>query len=304
MDQYASLLETITGLENPLTGAFSLRLDGAPHSMQSTEHITIRRKTDKPGIDIIVAPGTKDEECHIPVILGQSGLKETVYNDFYIGEDCDVRIIAGCGIHNCGCDDSAHDGIHAFHVAKGSRVLYVEKHFGEGEGSGKRIMNPTTVVDLEEDAYMEMNTVQIGGVDDTHRATRAALAAGATLVITEKIMTDGEQNATTDFTVDLNGEGAGTHVVSRSVAKGDSRQLFVSDVRGNSRCHGHTECDAIIMDNGSVSAVPKVSANSPDATLVHEAAIGKIAGEQLTKLMTLGLTEKEAEEKIISGFLK
>ena len=304
MDQYASLLETITGLKDPLTGAFSLRLDGAPHSMQSTEHITIRRKTDKPGIDIIVAPGTKNEECHIPVILGQSGLKETVYNDFYIGEDCDVRIIAGCGIHNCGCDDSAHDGIHAFHVAKGSRVLYVEKHYGEGEGSGKRIMNPTTVVDLEENAYMEMNTVQIGGVDDTHRATRAALAAGATLVITEKIMTEGEQSATTDFTVDLNGEGAGTHVVSRSVAKGNSHQLFVSDVRGNSRCHGHTECDAIIMDNGSVSAVPKVSANSPDASLVHEAAIGKIAGEQLVKLMTLGLTEKEAEEKIISGFLK
>ena len=304
MDQYASLLETITGLKDPLTGAFSLRLDGAPHSMQSTEHITIRRKTDKPGIDIIVAPGTRNEECHIPVILGQSGLKETVYNDFYIGEDCDVRIIAGCGIHNCGCDDSAHDGIHAFHVAKGSRVLYIEKHFGEGEGSGKRIMNPTTVVDLEENAYMEMNTVQIGGVDDTHRATRAVLADGATLVITEKIMTEGEQNATTDFTVDLNGVGSGTHVVSRSVAKGDSHQLFVSDVRGNSRCHGHTECDAIIMDNGSVSAVPKVSANSPDASLVHEAAIGKIAGEQLVKLMTLGLTEKEAEEKIISGFLK
>ena len=304
MDQYASLLEAITGVKDPLTGAYSLRLDGAPHAMQSTEHITIRRKTDKPGIDIIIAPGTKGEECHIPVIVAQSGLKETVYNDFYVGEDCDVRIIAGCGIHNCGCDDSAHDGIHAFHVAKGARVFYGEKHLGEGEGSGKRIMNPTTVVDLAEDAYMEMNTVQMGGVDDTHRATRAVLAAGATLVISEKILTEGEQNATTDFTVDLNGEGAGTHVVSRSVAKGDSRQLFVSDVRGNSRCHGHTECDAIIMDNGSVSAVPKVSANSPDATLVHEAAIGKIAGEQLIKLMTLGLTEKEAEEQIIAGFLK
>ena len=304
MDQYASLLETITGIKDPLTGAFSLRLDGAPHSMQSTEHITIRRKTDKPGIDIIVAPGTKNEECHIPVILGQSGLKETVYNDFYIGEDCDVRIIAGCGIHNCGCDDSAHDGIHAFHVAARSRVLYTEKHYGEGEGSGKRIMNPTTVVELSKDAYMEMDTVQIGGVDDTSRATRATLADGATLVITEKIMTEGDQNARTDFEIDLNGVGSGTHVVSRSVAKGRSRQLFVSDVRGNNLCHGHTECDAIIMDNGSVSAVPKVSANSPDASLVHEAAIGKIAGEQLVKLMTLGLTEKEAEEQIIAGFLK
>lgn len=304
MDQYASLLETITGIKDPLTGAFSLRLDGAPHSMQSTEHITIRRKTDKPGIDIIVAPGTKNEECHIPVILGQSGLKETVYNDFYIGEDCDVRIIAGCGIHNCGCDDSAHDGIHAFHVAARSRVLYTEKHYGEGEGSGKRIMNPTTVVELSKDAYMEMDTVQIGGVDDTSRATRATLADGATLVITEKIMTEGDQNARTDFEIDLNGAGSGTHVVSRSVAKGRSRQLFVSDVRGNNLCHGHTECDAIIMDNGSVSAVPKVSANSPDASLVHEAAIGKIAGEQLVKLMTLGLTEKEAEEQIIAGFLK
>lgn len=304
MDQYAALLETITGVSDPLTGAYSLRLDGAPHSMQSTEHIRINRKTDKPGIDIHVAPGTKNEEVHIPVIVSQTGMKELVYNDFYIGEGSDVLIIAGCGIHNCGCDDSAHDGIHAFHVGRNARVRYTEKHYGEGDGTGKRIMNPTTLVELDEGAYMEMDTVQIGGVDDTKRTTKAVLAKESTLVITEKILTEGTQYAETNFEVELNGERSGTHVVSRSVAKGDSRQLFVSDIKGNHVCSGHTECDAIIMDHASVSAVPKISANSPDASLIHEAAIGKIAGEQLIKLMTLGLTEKEAEEKIIAGFLK
>ena len=304
MDQYASLLEAITGVKDPLTGAFSLRLDGASHSLQSTENISITRKTDKPGIDIRVAPGTKGEEVHIPVIVAQSGLKELVYNDFFIGEDSDVLIVAGCGIHNCGCDDSGHDGIHTFHVGANAHVRYTEKHVGEGEGSGKRIMNPTTVVNLSAGAHMEMDTVQIGGVDDTVRTTRAVLAEGATLTVTEKIMTEGDQQAKTQFEIDLNGEGSGTHVISRSVAKGNSRQHFLSNVKGNAACSGHTECDAIIMDNAHVSAIPEISANSPDASLIHEAAIGKIAGEQLTKLMTLGLTKKEAEEKIIAGFLK
>ncbi len=304
MNQYDSLLEKITGLKNSLTGAYSLRLDGSSHSMQSTENIKITRKTDKSGIDIHIASGTKGEEAHIPVILNQSGIKEVVYNDFYIGEDCDVLIIAGCGINNCGCDDSGHDGIHSFHIGKNSRVRYTEKHYAEGDGTGKRVMNPTTEVELAENAYMEMDTVQIGGVDDTNRTTRAVLDDGATLVVTEKIMTEGDQYARTDFEISLNGVNSSTHVISRSVAKGESKQLFISNVKGNNVCNGHTECDAIIMDNASVSAIPEISANSPDASLIHEAAIGKIAGEQLVKLMTLGLTEKEAEMKIINGFLK
>ncbi len=304
MDKYAELLETITGIKDPLSGAFSLRVDGASHSMQSTERVKIVKKTDKSGIDIHIAAGTKGEEVHIPVIISQSGLKELVYNDFYIGEDCDVRIIAGCGINNCGCDDSGHDGIHSFHIGKNAKVVYAEKHAGVGDGTGKRIMNPVTEVELDEGAYMEMDTVQIGGVDDTKRTTRALLADNSTLIVTEKIMTEGDQYAETDFEVELNGENSATHVISRSVAKGESKQLFTSNVKGNNICNGHTECDAIIMGNASVSAVPKISANSPDASLIHEAAIGKIAGEQLIKLMTLGLTEKEAEEKIVAGFLK
>ena len=304
MNQYDLMLEKVTGIKDSLVGAYSLRLDGASHSMQSTENIKITKKTDKPGIDIHVASGTKGEQAHIPVILNQSGIKDFVYNDFYIGEDCDILIIAGCGINNCGCDDSAHDGIHSFHIGKNSRVRYTEKHYAEGSGTGKRLMNPTTEIEMDENSYMEMDTVQIGGVDDTSRTTKAVLNDGATLVVSEKIMTEGDQYAKTDFVIELNGVNSSTHVVSRSVAKGDSKQLFISNVKGNNVCSGHTECDAIIMDNASVSAIPEISANSPDASLIHEAAIGKIAGEQLIKLMTLGLTEEEAEMKIVNGFLK
>lgn len=304
MNQYDLMLEKVTGIKDSLVGAYSLRLDGASHSMQSTENIKITKKTDKPGIDIHVASGTKGEQAHIPVILNQSGIKDFVYNDFYIGEDCDILIIAGCGINNCGCDDSAHDGIHSFHIGKNSRVRYTEKHYAEGSGTGKRLMNPTTEIEMDENSYMEMDTVQIGGVDDTSRTTKAVLNDGATLIVSEKIMTEGDQYAKTDFVIELNGVNSSTHVVSRSVAKGDSKQLFISNVKGNNVCSGHTECDAIIMDNASVSAIPEISANSPDASLIHEAAIGKIAGEQLIKLMTLGLTEEEAEMKIVNGFLK
>ena len=261
-------------------------------------------KADKPGIDIIIKAGTKKESVHIPVLLSQTGHQEMVYNDFFVGEDADVVIVAGCGIHNGGDEESRHDGIHAFHLAPGARVRYVEKHYGSGNGNGRRVMNPTTVLDLAQNAYMEMETTQIKGVTSTKRDTRATLAAGATLIIKEKLMTHGEQVAETDFVIDLNGEDASAHVVSRSVAKDTSRQVFRSCVNGNSRCTAHTECDAIIMDDACVSAIPEVTANHLDASLIHEAAIGKIAGEQLIKLMTLGLSEKEAEEQIVSGFLK
>ena len=299
-----NILREVADLEGVPKGAYSLRVDGEMFGKNSSENIVIEKKTDKPGIDIYVKAGTKKESLHIPVILAESGLREVVYNDFHIGDGADVLIIAGCGIHNCGVQDSEHSGIHSFFVGKNARVKYVEKHYGEGDGNGKNVMNPHTVVELDEGAYMEMETTQIKGVDSTKRKTDAVLKAKSTLIIHEKIMTHGEQFAETEFCVDLRGDDCGTHVVSRSVAKDNSRQLFISDVKGNSRCSGHTECDAIIMDNASVVAVPKIVANNTEASLIHEAAIGKIAGEQITKLMTLGLDEKQAEEEIINGFLK
>ena len=282
-------------------GADSLRINGKLEGKNSSEHIQIVQKQDAPGIDIYIQPGTKNESLHIPVILSQAGIKELVYNDFHIGADCDVTIVAGCGIHNAGDGDSEHSGIHRFIVGKGARVKYVEKHYGSGDG---RIMNPTTVVEMAEDSYMEMETAQIKGVDSTNRKTEAKLGDRATLIVHEKLMTHGNQFAETHFDVDLAGEDCGAHVVSRSVAKDESRQAFYSMIRGNNRCSGHTECDAIIMDGAQVIAVPEIAANHTEASLIHEAAIGKIAGEQLIKLMTLGLTEKEAEEQIINGFLK
>ena len=297
------LLKEVADLDALPVGAYNIRADGASAGRQSTANIEIVSQKDRPGIEIHVKPGTVNESMHIPVIIEESGLKDMVYNDFYIGENCDITIVAGCGIHNCGGGESQHDGIHTFYIGKNAKVRYVEKHFGEGDGRGKQIMNPTTVVHLEENAYMEMETTQIAGIDDTIRETSGDLAAGATLIVNEKILTTGEQVAKTNFSVDLNGEGCSTNVVSRSVAKEKSFQEFVSRINGNAECYGHTECDAIIMDDARVIASPQLSASCIDASLIHEAAIGKIAGEQLIKLMTLGLTEQEAEEQIINGFL-
>ena len=299
-----NLLSEIADLHAVPDGAYNIRANGEAAGRRSTEHIEIVPKEDKPGIDIIIKPGTKNESVHIPVIISQSGLKDLVYNDFYIGEDSDVLIIAGCGIHNGGDGDSAHDGIHTFHVGKNARLRYVEKHYGVGEGTGENVMNPTTIIELDEGAVMEMETTQIKGIDSTIRDTSAVLGEGANLIVKEKIMTHGKQKAETNFIVDLNGEECSAHLVSRSVARDNSYQVFRSKVNGNTKCMSHTECDAIIMDNASVSAIPEVTANHIDAELIHEAAIGKIAGEQLMKLMTLGLTEKEAEEQIVNGFLK
>lgn len=299
-----NLLEQVSGLHEVPEGAYNIRANGEKAGRNTTANIDIVTKEDKPGIDIIIKPGTKNESVHIPVVLSQSGLKEMVYNDFYIGEGADVTIVAGCGIHNSGDADSEHDGIHSFFVGKNAKVKYIEKHYGEGDGKGSRILNPQTIVNMEEGSYMEMDTVQIKGVDSTERVTKAKIDKDATLIIKEKIMTHGTQVAKTDFEVELNGENASTHVISRSVAKDKSSQVFQSNVNGNNKCHGHTECDAIIMDEAKVSAIPKINANHIDAGLIHEAAIGKIAGEQLMKLMTLGLTEAEAEAQIINGFLK
>lgn len=299
-----NLLEQVAGLHEIPEGAYNIRANGQMAGRNTTAHIDIISKEDKSGIDIRIKPGTKSESVHIPVVLSQSGLKESVYNDFFVGADSDITIIAGCGIHNGGDATSEHSGIHRFFVDKNAKVRYVEKHYGSGDGNGERIMNPTTEIHLAEGASLEMETVQIKGIDSTRRVTKAEVAEGASLVINEKIMTHGKQYAETDFTVNMMGDDSSVNLVSRSVAKENSRQLFKSRIIGNSRCQGHSECDAIIMDQASVSAIPELTANNIDANLIHEAAIGKIAGEQMIKLMTLGLTEKEAEEQIVNGFLK
>ena len=298
------LLKIIADMDASPEGAYNIRSNGRLADRHVTENIDIKTKTDRPGIDIIIKAGTVGETVHIPVIISETGLNDLVYNDFIIGENADVTIVAGCGIHNCGENESRHDGIHTFFIGKNARVKYIEKHYGEGDGNGENNMNPTTIVNISEGGYMEMDTAQIKGIDSTKRVTKARLSNGASLVIHEKIMTHGKQTAETDFTVDLDGKNSSANVVSRSVAKDSSFQRFLSKINGNNICSGHTECDAIIMDNGKVSAIPEITANSIDASLIHEAAIGKIAGDQLIKLMTLGLTEAEAEEQIINGFLK
>lgn len=298
------LLSEVADLHGIPEGAYNIRANGEKAARNTTANIDIITKEDKSGIDIKIKPGTKNESVHIPVVLSKSGIKETVYNDFYIGDDCDVIIVAGCGIDNCGTQDSQHDGVHRFFVGKNSKIKYVEKHYGGGDGTGKRILNPVTEVYQEENSYVEMEMVQIKGVDSTVRTTKAELAAGATMIVRERLMTHGEQSATSVYEVQLNGEGSSTDVISRSVAKDNSEQIFEAAIIGNTKCSGHAECDAIIMDNAHVVAVPKLDAKNVDAALIHEAAIGKIAGDQLIKLMSLGLTEAEAEEQIIGGFLR
>ena len=298
------ILMEVAGLESTPHGAYNIRANGKSAARSTTANIDIVSKEDGSGIDIYIKPGTVNESIHIPVVLSESGLKEVVYNDFHIGENSDVVIVAGCGIHNCGEQDSEHDGIHRFFVEKNAKIKYVEKHYGEGDGRGKRILNPVTEVTMAEGSSMEMEMVQIKGVDNTDRVTRADLAAGASLVVRERLMTHGDQVAISSYFVNLNGEGSSTDVVSRSVARDSSYQKFDSKITGNAACTGHTECDAIIMDDAKILAIPQLEANNIDAALIHEAAIGKIAGEQIIKLMTLGLNEAEAEEQIINGFLK
>ena len=298
------LLLEVADLHEIPEGASNIRSNSQSAGRQSTADIEITSKQEVSGLEVRIKPGTKRESVHIPVVISETGLKEVVYNDFFVGEDADVVIVAGCGIDNCGNQDSQHDGIHRFYLAPGARVRYVEKHYGSGNGSGRRILNPGTEVYMAENSYMEMEMVQIKGVDDTVRTTTAVLAAGAKLVVRERLMTHGEQNAVSTYVVTMNRENASADVVSRSVARDHSYQKFDAKIIGNAACNGHTECDSIIMDQGRILAVPGLEANHVDASLFHEAAIGKIAGEQLIKLMTLGLTEAEAEEQIINGFLR
>ena len=299
-----NLLFQIANINGTPKGAFNIRKDGKLDSRASTKNIQITSKTDKPGIDIRIAPGTRGEECHIPVLITQSGLNDLVYNDFFIGEDCDVTIIAGCGIHNDGCDTAQHDGVHTFYVGRNSHIRYSEKHYGEGSGTGGRIMNPQTIVYLEEGASLDMDTVQIKGVDSTKRYTKIVVGRDGEAVITEKLLTHGEQVAESEMDIILQGENASGRVISRSVGQDRSQQVFYPRVVGENKCFGHVQCDSIIMDNAKIKAIPAITCDHPDAQLIHEAAIGRIAGDQILKLMTLGLTEQEAEERILNGFLQ
>ena len=299
-----NMLKEVADLHEIPQGAFSLRKDGESVERRSSENIIIEPKKDKPGIDITVKPGTKNESVHIPVIITKTGVEDLVYNDFYIGEDADVLIVAGCGIHNSGDKKSEHDGIHRFHIGKNARLKYVEKHYGEGEGTGERILNPTTEVYMDENSFCEMETVQIRGVDSTKRDTVAKLQSGARLVVLEKLMTHGKQIAHSNMIIELNGEDASSQIISRSVAKDESEQVFYPRAIGNARCKAHVQCDSIIMDDAHIRSIPEIAANHCEANIIHEAAIGRINNDQLLKLQTLGKSEEEAEEIIINCFLK
>lgn len=298
-----SLLATIANIHGMPKGAFNIRRDGQLVERHNSAYVEIATKTDNPGIDITVKPGTKGESVFIPVIVTKSGLKDVVYNTFYIGDDCDIEIIAGCGIHNDSHAASEHDGIHTFYIGKNSRVKYIEKHYGEGDGTGERILNPTTNVFMDEGSYCEMEMVQVRGVSSTVRDTNAKVGAKAKLVLTERLLTHDNQTAESNVVIELEGEDSSVQIISRSVAQDNSVQVFSPLVIGKAACRGHVQCDAIIMGDARVKSVPAIEAASPDAILMHEAAIGKIAGEQITKLMTLGLTEEEAEQEILDDFL-
>lgn len=300
-----NLLKTISDLSYiPPESAYNIRKNGQGIERRNTEKVEIVTKTDKPGIDIKIKPGTVGETVYIPVIITDTGVNDKVYNDFYIGDDADVTIVAGCGIHNTGCHESRHDGIHRFFIGKNAHVKYVEKHYGEGEGTGARVLNPTTEVFVGDNSVCEMETVQIRGVDSTVRETNAALEAGAKFIVTERLMTHGQQTAQSNMKVELNGAGATAQIISRSVAKDSSQQVFYPNAVGNAPCHAHVQCDSIIMDDAKIRSIPAIEANNTDAQIIHEAAIGRINNDQLLKLMTFGLSPEEAEEVIIEGFLK
>ena len=298
-----SILQKIDGEGFKQEGAYNLRYNGYSLCHGSTEHIKIEKKEDKQGIDDYISSGTKGEQVHIPVVVAASGVMDEVYNDFYIGEGAEVTIVAGCGIHNSGCDDSRHDGIHTFHIGEGANVRYEEKHYGEGEGTGARILNPVTKIIMEAHSVFTLDTVQIKGVDSTKRETEVVMGEDTKLFVVEKLMTHGKQDAVSNMDVCLNGTGSSAQIISRSVAKGDSKQVFHPKAIGNAPCHAHIQCDSIIMDQARVCSIPEIDANHVDAAIIHEAAIGRINNEQLIKLNTFGLSEEEAEAVIIDNFL-
>ncbi|NCC87000.1 MAG: SufD family Fe-S cluster assembly protein [Clostridia bacterium] len=298
------ILEEIADLKGSPSGAYNIRRNGEGMVRHSTENIIIEPKKDKPGIDVTIKPNTKGETVHIPVIITETGVNDVVYNDFFIGENADVSIVAGCGIHNCGSETSQHDGIHSFYIGKNAKLKYIEKHYGDGDGKGERVLNPTTIVEVGEGAYCEMEMVQIKGVDSTVRETKATVAAGGKIVMIEKLMTHGNQFARSNMEISLDGEDSAAQIISRTVGKGNSEQIFYPKAIGNNRCKAHVQCDSIIMDNAKISSIPAIAANHTDAQIIHEAAIGKINNDQLVKLQTFGMDEEEAENVILQGFLK
>ncbi len=299
-----SLLKTVADLEDLPKGAYNIRKNGKLLSRQVSASIDIESNADGTGIIVKIKPGTKNESVHIPVILSQAGLYDVVYNTFIIGDDADVTIVAGCGIHCGSSEPEGHAGIHEFRVGKQAKVTYVEKHYASGDGRGKRTLNPTTKVFLEEGAQANMELTQISGVDEANRVNEAVLGADSMLLITERVLTDGEQTAVSNNNILLQGAGSRANMISRSVMKGNSKQIFYATIDAQNKCFGHIECDAIIMDNGANETMPSLKAGHPDAELTHEASIGKIANDQLTKLMSLGLTYDQAVNRIIQGFLK
>ena len=298
------MLKKVAELHGMPKGAYNIRKNGEGAGRNTTANIDIRTKRDRPGIDVIVKPGTKKESVHIPVIVTEEDLNDIVYNTFDIGENSDVLVVAGCGIHNAGTKKAEHDGIHEFFIKKGAHMKYVEKHYGQGAGSGQRVLNPKTIIRAEENTVVELELVQIGGIDDTVRDTEVHLAAGAKLIVTERLLTNGAQTAKSNIVIEMNGEDSSAQIISRSVAQGSSKQDFYFDLIGKTRCRGHIQCDAIIMDSAKITSTPKITALNSDAQLVHEAAIGKLESQQLIKLMSVGLSEKEAEETILKGFLR
>ena len=297
------VLDVINDKRFSRTGAFNLRENGTSICHGDSEHIKIRKKEDKPGIDILIDVDTQGEKVFIPVVVSVSGMTDLVYNDFYVADGADVTIVAGCGIHNSGCNESRHDGIHTFHVGKNANVRYEEKHYGEGNVTGKRVLNPVTNIEIGENSVFTLDTAQIKGVDSTIRNTNVTMEANAKLFVIERLMTDGDQQAESNIEVYLNGTDSSAQIVSRSVGKGNSSQVFHPKAVGTNKCHAHIQCDSIIMDHAQVGSIPEIQARHVDAAIIHEAAIGRINDEQLLKLRTLGMTEAEAENVIIENFL-
>lgn len=297
------LLGLVSDWKDGYKGAYNLRVDGTCAGRQSSDNIKIYSKEDKPGLDIRIADETHGETVSIPACVTHGDIDDLVYNDFYVGKNSEVTIVAGCGVHTETGEPARHNGIHRFFLAEGAKVKYLEKHVGTGKGTGIRSIDPVTEVYLGKNALLEMDTSQIGGVDKSLRTTSGEVGEGARLIIRERILTEHEQSAETEFSIVMSGKDSGVDVISRSVARDNSYQRYHSVIIGNAPCTGHTECDAIISENGKVDAAPELRAHHEDAALIHEAAIGKIAGEQIIKLCTFGLTEKEAESAIIDGFL-
>ena len=283
--------------------AMNIREDAQTCQRRNSENVIITGLKDNTGLKIHVLSSAKGEEVFIPAIVTKSNITDEVRNDFYIDSGAEVIIQAGCALHTDGNGESTHNGNHHFYIGEGAKVTYNEKHFGEGTNA-KKTISPSNVIVLEKNAYLKMDTIQTDGVSYTNRTTKATVKAGARLEINERIQTQNDQQSISNIDIDAIGDGASIDIVSRSVAKDDSVQTLKTNITANSVCTGHSECDTILVGNGKATSIPALVANNPKASLVHEAAIGRISQQQIEKLQTLGLDEEEAEHYIIKGFLR